>query len=207
MVMVVFILDSLRYFFRFLKGYRKKTFYWIDLTASIGNILLLLILYLSQDTGRAWALSLVIALRIAGIGFNLLLAKTGVLSQVDEDVLETLGLKDDPHASRLAEKIKKEEEVSASYFQWFIRVFILLLFFIHLGRMGLDKSYLGLLSPVVATLGDMVIALIIAYVVIFPIRYIMLFLMRKRGQRLWKWITKVDEKDRKMNGLRNLAAL
>jgi uncharacterized membrane protein HdeD (DUF308 family)/3',5'-cyclic AMP phosphodiesterase CpdA len=207
LVMVVFILDALRYFIKFLNEYRNKKFFWMDLLASIGNILLLLILYLTRETGRAWALAIVVALRIAGIGLNLLLARTGKLSEVDSDVLGTLGLKPDPYISQLAEKIKKEEETREHFFRWYIRVFILLLFFIHLGRMGLDKSYLGLLSPIVATLGDMVIALIIAYVIIIPVRYLFLILLRKRGQRLWKWITKLDEKDRKKISLRNFAAM
>ena len=181
LVMVVFVLDALRYFLKFLNEYRNKKFFWMDLLASIGNIMLLLILYLTEETGRAWALAIVVGLRIAGIGINLLLAKTGVLSQVDEDVLKTVGLKDDPYISQLAEKIKKEEETSALFFRWYIRVFILLLFLIHLGRMGLDKSFLGLLSPLVATLGDMVIALIIAYLIIFPIRYLGLIVFEEKG--------------------------
>jgi len=207
LVMVVFILDAIRYFFKFLNEYRNKKFFWMDLLASIGNILLLLILYLTQETGRAWALAIVVGLRIAGIGINLLLAKTGVLSQVDEDVLKTVGLKPEPYLIQIAEKIKKEEENTEHFFRIYIRIFILLLFFIHLGRMGLDKSYLGLLSPLVATLGDMVIALVIAYVVIFPVRYLLLIILRKRGQRLWKWITKVEEKDRKKISLRSFAAM
>jgi hypothetical protein len=207
LVMVVFILDALRYFLKFINEYRNKKFYWMDLLASIGNILLLLILYLTEETGRAWALAIVIGLRIAGIGINLLFAKTGKLSEVDIDVLETVGLKPEPHLVQIAERIKKEEISSELFFRTYIRVFILLLFFIHLGRMGLDKSYLGLLSPIVATLGDMVIALVIAYVVVFPIRYLLLILVRKRGQRLWKWIAKVDVKDRKKISLRNLAAM
>ena len=47
--------------------------------------------------------------------------------------------------------------------------------------MGLDKSFLGLLSPLVATLGDMVFALIIAYVIIFPIRYLGLKIIKEKG--------------------------
>jgi uncharacterized membrane protein HdeD (DUF308 family) len=207
LVMVVFVLDAVRYFLKFLNEYRNRKFFWMDLLAAIGNILLLLVLYLTKETGRAWALGIVVGLRIAGIGLNLLLAKTGVLSQVDEDVLRTLGLKDEPYLIRLAEKIKKEEETSASFFQWYIRVFILLLFLIHLGRMGLDKTFLGILSPLVATLGDMVFALMFAYLVVFPIRYLSLIFLRKRGQRLWKWIMKVDEKERKKFSLRNYAAM
>jgi hypothetical protein len=206
LVIVVFFLDAFRYFLKFINEYRNKKFFWMDLLASVGNILLLLILYFTHETGRAWALAIVIGLRIAGVGLNLLLAQTGKLSEVDTDVLGTVGLKPDPYISQLVEKIKKEEENSTPYFQRNIRVFIILLFIIHLGRMGLDKSYLGLLSPLVATLGDMVIALVIAYAVIIPIRYLFLILLRKRGQRLWKWIMKVDEKDRKKFSLRNFAA-
>lgn len=115
LVMVVFVLDAVRYFIKFLNEYRNKRLYWIDLIASIGNILLLLILYFSEEKGRAWSLSIVVSLRMAGIGINLLLAKTGVLSQVDEDVLETLGLKADPYISQIAEKIKKEEETARRF--------------------------------------------------------------------------------------------
>jgi uncharacterized membrane protein HdeD (DUF308 family) len=207
LVMVVFVLDSLRYFIKFFKGYSNKIFHWMDLAAGLGNLMLLFVLYFADANEKAWAIAIVIGLRMAGIGINLLLAKTGALSQVDEDVLKTIGIKSDPYVSNLAEKIKLEEANASSYMQKYIRVFILLLFFIHLGRMGLDKSFLGILSPLVATLGDMLIALIIAYMIIFPIRYAFLIVLRKRGQRLWKWITKVDEKDRKKIGLRNLAAL
>ena len=206
LVMAVFILDALRYFLKFLKEKRNKEFYYMDLLAAFGNIILLLVLYLTGETGRAWALAIVVGLRIAGIGLNLLLARSGVLNQVDEDVLKLLGLENEPYIKQLAEKIKKEEESWTSFFKWYIRVFILLLFLIHLGRMGLDKSFLGLLSPFVATLGDIVFALLIAYLFVFPIRYLLLILMRKRGQHLWKWITRVDEKDRKRYSLRNIAA-
>ena len=68
LVMVVFVLDAVRYFLKFINEYRNKKFFWMDLLAAIGNILLLLILYLTKETGRAWALAIVVGLRIAGIG-------------------------------------------------------------------------------------------------------------------------------------------
>jgi uncharacterized membrane protein HdeD (DUF308 family) len=207
LVMVVFVVDAARYFIRFVREYRNKQFFWIDLIACVGNILFLLVLYFAESDSKAWALSVVIALRIIGVGINLLLAKTGALSHVDEDVLESIGLKADPYLLKLAEKIKKEEENATSFVRRYILAFVFLLFIIHLGRMGFDQSYLGLLSPFVATIGDIVIALIISYVVVFPIRFALLMVLRKRGQRLWKWITKVDDKDRNIFGIRNLAAL
>ncbi len=207
LVMIVFVLDAVRSFFKFLNEYKGKKFYWIDLFSAIGNLLLLLILYVSHDAGRVWALAIVISLRMVGVGLNLLWAQTGKLSHVDEDVLDTIGLKDNAYVVHLAERIKKEQEVSAVYARSYILAFILLLFFIHLGRMGLDQSFLGLLSPLVATLGDIIIAMVISYAIIFPIRYIFLILLRRRSQRLWIWITKVDDEKRKKFGLRNLTSL
>jgi uncharacterized membrane protein HdeD (DUF308 family) len=206
LVMVVFILDAIRYFLKFLKEYRDKSFFWLDLIASVGNILLILILFMAEEKGQAWALSVVISFRIAGIGINLLSARIGVLDQVDEDVLASMDLSGDPYLKQLAEKIKLEEERSAPFDRTMIIIFITLLFFIHLGRMGLDRSFLGILSPVVATLGDIVVALVITYLFIAPIRVTLLKLLRKSGQRLWKWILKVDDKKRNKISLRNFAA-
>jgi hypothetical protein len=39
-------------------------------------------------------------------------------------------------------------------------------FAIHLGRMGLDRTTLGLVSPGVAVIGDLAVALIIAFSIV-----------------------------------------
>jgi uncharacterized membrane protein HdeD (DUF308 family) len=207
LVMVVFVLDSVRYFIKFLKEYRSKKFFWIDLISSIGNLLLMVVLFLTHEKGQAWALSVVIGFRLAGIGITLLTARSGVLGEVDEDVLAKMGMSDVPHVRLLAEKVKKEEELRATFDRTWIIIFILILFFIHLGRMGFDRSFLGILSPLVATLGDLIVALIITYLIIVPLRILLLKILRKKGQRLWNWILSVDEEKRKKIGLRNLVSI
>ena len=205
-ILIVFALDAVRYFIKFYKEYRAKAFHWIDVLAGSGNLLLVLIILQGIDARHPLSLSLAVTFRMIGIGFNMLTSKMGTLDQVDEDLVKSLGLSEDPYLRKLAEKIKLEEEQSASYDRSWIIVFITLLFFIHLGRMGFDRSIFGILSPLVATIGDIAIAIIITYVLIAPFRYLFLVILRKRSQRLWKWITKVDDAHRRKIGLRNLAA-
>jgi len=204
-VISVFVIDSARYFYNFYKARKNKTFFGFDLGAGIGNVVLVVMLLISEDQGTAWVLSIAVALRITGIGLYLLWAKTGVLALVHEDVLASFGLTDNVYVKDLAEKVRIEEERSARVDQRWIIMFIVLLFFIHLGRMGMDRSALGILSPVVATLGDVVIAIIITYAILAPIRLMMLRFMKNRGSRVWTWITKIRKEERKKISVRTIA--
>lgn len=202
----LFAIDAVHGVWIFFRGVREKQQRWINLAAGIVNLLLVASLYFGTKDSRLVVLTFAVGIRIAGVGFNLLLAKAGQLEQVDVDVAEKVGMKDNPVVKAIAEQIKKEEEASATYDRRWIIVFILLLFAIHLGRMGLDRSALGILSPLVATIGDMVIALIVTYAILAPLRVLTLNLMRRRSQRLWIWISRVEEKDRKWYSLRGLVA-
>lgn len=189
LIVVVFIIESIRYFRNYLQqlpfGGRRVTF---DLLAGLGNSLLVLGIFLFSDKGLLWIVSIVFGLRMIGIGLNILAARVGELSQVSEDIVRDLGYGDNAELTTLAQAIEDDEERRAPYDSRWIGLFIALLFFIHLGRMGLDRSFLGLLSPVVATIGDMVMALIIAYAIIWPLRMgfkkISLWIDRK----LWRWV-------------------
>ena len=206
-VIGVFAMDAVRYLVKFLREYRSKIFYWFDLLACMGNFLLvaLALLFWEKET-HGWVLSIAIGLRLVGVGINLVIAKTGVLQDVGADVASSLGLNENPYVSKLVERIRLEEERSAPYDRSWIITFIILLFIIHLGRMGLDKSFLGMLSPAVATVGDIVIALVFTFAIFAPIRYLLLKVLRTRGQRLWKWIAKVEDKERKTVSIRGIVA-
>jgi len=206
-VLGIFILDSILYLFNFFKAYKNQKLNYFELLVGIGNLVLVVFLLLADKNIQAWALSIAVCLRMTGVVINILRARTGVLSSVHEDFLESVGLKDNTYVRAVAERIRKEEEDSAIYDRSWIIIFIVLLFAIHLGRMGLDRSGLGILSPLVATLGDMVIAVIITYVFLAPIRYLALQVMRKRGQRLWQWITKINVEQRSRFSLRTLAEM
>jgi uncharacterized membrane protein HdeD (DUF308 family) len=205
-VIILFGVDAVRYvrsFYRTSQAVKRRWFY---LAAGIGNLLLVGSMFFWQKEGQTLVLSLAVGIRLLGTAINLLAARVGRLTQVDEDVTAKLGMKGDPYVTAIAERIKKEEETSATYDRRWIVTFIVLLFIIHLGRMGLDRTFLGILSPLVATVGDMVIALIVTYAIFAPMRLLLLKLMRRRAQRLWTWIAQVEEKDRRWYHLRGLAA-
>jgi uncharacterized membrane protein HdeD (DUF308 family)/3',5'-cyclic AMP phosphodiesterase CpdA len=205
-IVVLFGLDALRYVRGFFRLPRGSSGRWFILSAGIVNLLLVASMFFWEEKGQALVLSIAIGIRLAGTGLSLLAAKVGLLGKVDEDVTEKIGLKGDPYVTAIAERIKQEEETSARYDRRWIITFIVLLFIIHLGRMGLDRTFLGILSPLVATVGDIVIALIVTYAILAPLRILLLRLMRQRAQRLWSWIAQVEEKDRRWYHLRNLAA-
>src|SRR5262249_4593872 len=96
---------------------------------------------------------------------------------------------------------------SAIHDRYWIITFILLLFVIHLGRMGFDRSFLGILSPVLASLGDIIIALIITYGLIAPVRLLFLKIYRRGGHRLWNWIEAKGQEKKRTFSLRTLASL
>ena len=74
-----------------------------------------------------------------------------------ETVVRDLGLEDRPEVAALAERLEAEEARRAPIDRhWIFGSSILTLFAIHLGRMGLDRTALGIVAPGVAVLGDRV---------------------------------------------------
>ena len=192
----VFLIEAIRYFRNHISLYLKtKREISFDLLAAIGNSLLILGIFFFSGKGIFWAAAMIMGLRMIGIALNILAASVGELNQVSEDVIRDLGYPDDSALVAIAQEIEDDEEKRAPYDRKWITLFIFLLFFIHLGRMGLDRSFLGLLSPLVATIGDMVVALIISYAILWPLRMgfkkISLWIDRK----LWQWI--LSSPDRK----------
>jgi hypothetical protein len=204
-VLGIFIIDMLSYAIRFVRTLRQKSFGWFDLFAGVANLVIAALIIIYAREVLTWVLSVAVFIRIAGISVLTLVARPGLLAEVDVDVVRSLGLSEDEHVRQVAERVKAEEERAAFYDRGWIITFLLLLFFIHLGRMGMDRSFLGILSPLVATLGDAIIALVITYLILAPIRVLMLKLLRKRSQRLWAWIQKVDKNKRSFISMRGLA--
>ncbi len=69
---------------------------------------------------------------------------------------------------QLAQDIAEQETARQSIDRSWIIAFIFTLFAIHLGRMGFDRSSFGVVSPVFAVVGDLFMALLIAFFVMIP---------------------------------------
>jgi hypothetical protein len=80
----------------------------------------------------------------------------------------TSGLLADPALSDLAKTVVNEETSRAAADRSWILAFLMTLLAIHLGRMGLDRTSLGLVSPGFAVLGDAFVALLLAFTILIP---------------------------------------
>ena len=204
---MLFGIDFLRQGIALRRNRKEQKPYIASLLSFLGNMGILFTLFLFQGKAQLWILAITGGLRIVGMGFEILTAKIGVMDQVSEDVMESLGLHEHPEIVAIAEEIEQEEVKRAKIDRHWIITFLFILFFIHLGRMGFDRSAFGILSPLVALLGDVVIALIIAYVILFPIYIYIPKLFRPFEKRTWLWVMNVPKDKRSKFNLRSMIQL
>ena len=203
----IFLIEAIRYFrnhWRHKKPGKKVTF---NLLAGFGNLLLVAGIFFFTGKGIQWVLATIMGARMIGIGLSLLAAKIGTLDQVSEDIVRDMGLEGFEKLPELAQAIENDEATRAPYDRQWIFIFLTLLFFIHLGRMGLDRTAIGILSPLVALVGDVVVALIIAYAIIWPLRMGFKKLSGSVDDNLWAWVLKQTERKGAAKWLEKLVQL
>ncbi len=171
--------------------------------AVLGNLLLLLAIFLLRGRGFQWIASIAMALRLAGMAIEVLSSKPGEAGDVTEDLLTESGLNVSPQTRQKVEQLVQEENDRAPIDIRWIFTFLIILFAIHLGRMGYDRSSTGLLSPMVALIGDMVIALIIGWLVLAPLAGAFRSSTHWLMQRSYNWVSRVPKAQRNWYSLRN----
>ena len=198
-------IDALRYLFFFFRHSRSRENVMKSLLPGIGNLVVVILILIFKGKGFAWVAAIGGALRILGTVYNLFTAKLGTAKDVTEDILTGLGIEEDDELAVLAKELEAEEARNARVDMGWIVIFLLTLFFIHLGRMGFDRSDYGILSPLVAVIGDMFIALVISFGIIAPIRNLFSKLNTYFIKIIYGWIQKVPESERNAISLRTLA--
>jgi len=176
-----------------------------SLLPATGNLVIVILILVFKGKGFAWVAAVGGALRILSIVYNLFTAKLGSADNVTEDILSSLGLEEDEELAVLTKELEAEQANNATVDIGWILVFLFTLFFIHLGRMGFDRSDLRILSPIVAVIGDMFIALVISFGIIAPIRSIFSRLNIYFIRIIYGWIRKVPQAKRNIISLRTLA--
>jgi len=204
-ILALFIIEAIRYLFLFFRSRKKEKKSWDDLLSGILNGVVVLLIILFRDQGLDWVVSTCGALRIFGTVYGLYTARTGSVQKVAEDVVDSLGLRGNIELETLAAKLGEESERRAPIDAGWIVTFIMVLFFIHLGRMGFDQSVIGISSPLIAAIGDVFVALVFAFGFIAPIRTIFRRFTGLFIRALWKWVQKVPEAERRLFSFRTLA--
>lgn len=104
----------------------------------------------------------------------------------------TYGLPDDVRVRTAADDIVKEELARASVDRNWIISFLFTLLAIHVGRMGFDRTFLGLMSPGFAVIGDMFAGLLLAFFIVIPAIVVSTRLTRRLESFAWDWCLKPD---------------
>lgn len=206
-IFTLFAIDAARYLFIFFRSRMKGRTSWGDLVSGIGNGIVVVLILIFRGRGVEWVIGLSGALRILGTVYHLFNERTGTVEKVDEDIVAALGAKGNLELETLAAKVRDEEERRAPLDAGWIISLIVILFIIHLGRMGLDRSALGILSPLVAVIGDIFVALIFAFAFMAPVEVVFRRFTGLFPRRLWGWVQQVPENERKTFSLRTLSKL
>jgi uncharacterized membrane protein HdeD (DUF308 family) len=165
-----------------------------SIVRGVGNVVMAGLLLALSGQSLAWPVAIAAALRIMGTASNIVLAEVFTAQDSGDTAVGRLGLADYPELESLANRIAREEAARSSIDRGWILGFVATLFAIHLGRMGLDKTFLGIVAPGFAVVGDLIIALLLAFVVIIPISVIARKLTRGLERRAWAWCLDVPER-------------
>jgi 3',5'-cyclic AMP phosphodiesterase CpdA len=154
---------------------------------ALGYGLLAILLLLVRGLAVRWAIALASAFRLVGTAWDIKTAPVYGHGDAGDTVVQDLDLADSPALTDLARRLATEEQRRAGIDRGWIGAFVITLFGIHLGRMGLDRSTLGIASPLVAVMGDLALALIIAYGLVVPGRLLARRTSRGLERRAWEW--------------------
>jgi uncharacterized membrane protein HdeD (DUF308 family) len=124
--------------------------------------------------------------------------------------LQRFGLPKHAESARMYTEVAEAEAWRRPIDVYWVITLLLTLFFIHVSRMSVEWSFVGLISPFVAVIGDIVYALLFALVLIIPLRKLWVKSTRPIERGLWSRLThRVDagqERDWKTTSMRKLLA-
>lgn len=162
-----------------------------DLINGSANLLLALLVWALRDSIGPLGFGVLLGLRMAASGWQTMFAP----SPSDADAFARI---EDRHpdwklglpAHPIIGFIHREARADASSraptdFYWSV-IFVVVFFAIHVGRLDAEWTWLGMLSPAVATLGDIVAALVLSVVVLYPSSLFWHTLTRPAERTVWR---------------------
>ncbi len=162
-----------------------------DLINGAANILLGVLVWLLRDTVGPLGFGVLLGLRMAASGWQTIFAPSPGEGDVftrpeDHHPNRALGLEPHPiigfiHREAIADAASR----APTDFYWSV-IFVVVFFAIHVGRLDAEWTWLGMLSPAVATLGDIAAALVLAVVILFPASLLWGRVTRPAERAVWR---------------------
>jgi uncharacterized membrane protein HdeD (DUF308 family) len=188
-----FGLDGIRYLLDVLRRAREGRFDLLEALACLGNLAAAAVILALRGEAVAWTVAIAGAVRIFGTAWNILVSPVFTARDTGDTVVGDLDLTANPELSSLARRVAEEEAARAPIDRGWVLGFLATLLAIHVGRMGFDRTVLGIIAPGFAVLGDLLMALLLAFAVVVPSGVFWRRLTRGPERRLWAWYLAVPE--------------
>jgi uncharacterized membrane protein HdeD (DUF308 family)/3',5'-cyclic AMP phosphodiesterase CpdA len=184
-----FAIDGIRYLVVAWRRYRRQQarVRRLELLAAAGNLTIAIALLVLREDAVSWTVAFAGAFRILGTAWNVYNAPVLAAGDAGDTAVADLGLSDHVALRALGDQLEAEEELRAPIDRGWVLSLLAVLLAIHIGRMGTDGTLLGLVSPLVAVAGDVVMALLMAFAVSVPLHLAVRKLTRTLDRRLWPW--------------------
>jgi uncharacterized membrane protein HdeD (DUF308 family) len=172
---------------------------WRLVGGLVNGVLALVLATRWPVSGRA-VVALVVAVRMVTTGWAMLLARGGTPAATPRLEMQhpdaRLGLPPRPEFAKLQASLQAEEKarrrIDAAWCWTFVAVF----FAIHLGRMRVEWNLVGMISPLVAVIGDVGTALLLAFAIILPLRLAWRRFTRPLERRSWNYLLERTDEGR-----------
>ncbi len=144
------------------------------------------------------SVGLAVGLRYVSTGWSILVGAPHALSAAAEEAGmhpdKRLGLAPHPYIATLRAELVNEEMVRTRVDRGWCWLFLFTFFAIHAARMDMDWNLIGILSPVGAVLGDVLMSIVLAYGIVAPISVSWRRMTRGVERRAWvRYLAGVDQ--------------
>jgi 3',5'-cyclic AMP phosphodiesterase CpdA len=153
--------------------------------AAIWNLSVALAILVVGRFAANWVVGIAAGLRLAATTADLALAPVYSDDEADDSVIADIGIEQPERLFETGARIQRGEAERVPADRGWIAALLAVLFAIHVSRMGFDRSALGILSPLVAVIGDVVFALSLTYFLIVPLRLFGRRVTRRFERRAW----------------------
>ena len=185
---IVLLLDGGTNVVRAIRGRGDSNPLW-DFWNGAANILLALVVWWLRDTIGAQGLGFFLGLRMAASGWQSLAMRSPEADDFarpeDEHPNRALGVPAHPIIGFIhREAVAHARSRTPTDFYWSV-IFVVVFFAIHVGRLDAEWTWIGMLTPAAATLGDIVAALVLSIVVLFPLEVLWHRISRPAERAAW----------------------
>jgi uncharacterized membrane protein HdeD (DUF308 family) len=188
----VLLIDGGTNVIRAIRGRSEGSRLW-DFVNGAGNVGLALIVWWLRDTIGAQGFGFFLGLRMAASGWQTLAAppvdEGDEFSQpADEHPNRALGLPAHPIIGFAHQQAIAAAEWRTPAEFWWSVIFVVVFFAIHVGRLDAEWTFLGMLTPAVATVGDVIAALLLSIVLLYPLELLWHRVTRPAERATWNRI-------------------